>query len=591
MTPANEMIDPDIERGSNDDDDSNANNAGLYASSWNAFEDNTKGDMHALKDPLLLPTNEEDIEDVVDVTRPKPRRSRTKVFLISLLAVAAALGVLSTIGLTVVAPKVVQTTIDGTKITFGANNITDVAEDGSTFLLTADMVIACDGALPATLRETELTFSYQGVDVGKASIPEMSFESHAPARNMTISTIFTMHDKRLEGWNNFAYDLLRNDVVTWHISGKPVVHVNLMGDWWMDFNADMEKDIDMLGLSGLSQLDIVDFDVDTPEDSPHPYFEIDAIMHNPSMSSVTPLGLISLEIFLESTGTRLGFIQAENFSMKPGPNPVHLSCPIIPDNLDDVNLAMADYFVGKPVNVIARMNDIVIDENTADPKYYPATDNPLMEEAMKLLEVPSSLTQPHMNFAKWALSHGNILQIIADLTLGKEVKTTCDIAFHNPLTATITASYLQMHVIYDSFAFSHIDTSISTVLTSHSVVPGEAIELDYYHSKDGEVALMEELAADASSLVPKGDTPADHKCNALDEIDGKCELKGYVCLGCDGNMTVNVGDLELTLSYWQAENFPVCTPGLGTDQSACQWRELGRPNPCQNNTKGRQYDE
>ncbi|GMH98201.1 hypothetical protein TL16_g13393, partial [Triparma laevis f. inornata] len=59
-----------------------------------------------------------------------------------------------------------------------------------------------------------------------------------------------------------------------------------------------------------------------------------------------------------------------------------------------------EFSVGKPVNVIARMNDIVIDENTADPKYYPATDNPLMEEAMKLLEVPSSLTQPHMNFAK-----------------------------------------------------------------------------------------------------------------------------------------------------------------------------------------------
>lgn len=176
MTPANEMINPDIERGSNDNDDSNANNTGLYASSWKAFKDDTKGDTHALKDPLLLPTNEEEDEDVVHVTRPKPRRSRTKVFLISLLAVAAALGVLSTVGLTVVAPKVVQTTIDGTKITFGANNITDVAEDGSTFLLTADMVIACDGALPATLRETELTFSYQGVDVGKASIPEMSFE-------------------------------------------------------------------------------------------------------------------------------------------------------------------------------------------------------------------------------------------------------------------------------------------------------------------------------------------------------------------------------------------------------------------------------
>ncbi|GMH83037.1 hypothetical protein TrST_g617 [Triparma strigata] len=567
-------------------DSDGAANSGLYASSWKGL----KKDDNALTDPLLLPTaKEEGEEEAMNVAKPKRSRSRSKVLLLSLLALAAVLAVLSTVGLTVVAPNVVQTTIDGTQITFGANNISDIALDGSTFLLAADMVIDCNGALPAILRATELSFSYNGVPVGTATIPEMSFESHAAPKHIHVETQFKMHDLRLEGWNLFTYDLLREDKVVWHVSGKPVVHVNLMGDWWMDFNADMEKDIEMLGLSGLSQLDIVEFDVDTPEDSPHPYFEIDAIMHNPSVSSVTPLGLISIEVLLESTGTRLGFIQAENFSMKPGANPIHLSGPIIPENLDDVNQAMADYFVGKPVNVIARMNDIVIDENTASPSYFPATDNPLFEEGMKLLAVPSSLTQPHMNFAMWALSHGNILEIIKDLTLGHEVKTTCDIAFHNPLSATITASYLQMHVIYDSFAFSHIDTAINTVLTGHSVVPGEAIELDYYHSKEGEVALMEELAGDASTLVPKGDTPEDHECTALDELDGKCEMKGYVCLGCDGNMTVNVGDLILELSYWQAENFPVCTPGLGTDQSACQWRELGMPNPCMNNTKGRQY--
>ena len=79
--------------------------------------------------------------------------------------------------------------------------------------------------------------------------------------------------------------------------------------------------------------------------------------------------------------------------------------------------------------------------------------------------------------------------------------------------------------------------------------------------------------------------PAD--CNSLAHLEGKCEFKGYVCMGCTGNMTVQVADLTLTLAYWQAENFPVCENEGNFDETACSWEELGNPNPCEQPLRGR----
>ena len=116
----------------------------------------------------------------------------------------------------------------------------------------------------------------------------------------------------------------------------------------MDYPSKMEKDIVMLGLGGMKSFEITNFDVTTPSTSTHAFFSVDARLWNPSLSTVSPLGAISMENLMprsngDGTMTSLGFVRATNVTMEPGWNELHLEGPVIPEDVDEMSVAMSLY--------------------------------------------------------------------------------------------------------------------------------------------------------------------------------------------------------------------------------------------------------
>jgi len=94
--------------------------------------------------------------------------------------------------------------------------------------------------------------------------------------------------------------LIMGDKISWHVSGEPVVTVTfpILGD--VDYkNVKMEKDVVMTGFNGLNQMDVLSFDVTTPEDETHPFFVVDVNLHNPAPVTIDPIGSISMIIKLK----------------------------------------------------------------------------------------------------------------------------------------------------------------------------------------------------------------------------------------------------------------------------------------------------
>lgn len=354
MTPATDMY----HSSAGSDDDIEEANSGLYASS-----------MPGSKKPLLTPPSPTTATSIEPPSSPQPW-SRRKRWGVGLTTTFCFLGLTVGIVLGVVVPTIVQTSVDGSKVEFKENTVHGVNPDGQSFTLFASMDISCDGALPAKLNAADLTFSYQGTPVGYATLPPISFEAGSNTINTQVDELFTLYDETLEGWNAFAHDLIREDSVrsiwatspttraltlsfaraqvTWHISATPTVTITFPGGWTMDYPSKMEKDIVMLGLGGMKSFEITNFDVTTPSTSTHAFFSVDARLWNPSLSTVSPLGAISMENLMprsngDGTMTSLGFVRATNVTMEPGWNALHLEGPVIPEDVNEMNVAMSLY--------------------------------------------------------------------------------------------------------------------------------------------------------------------------------------------------------------------------------------------------------
>jgi len=147
-----------------------------------------------------------------------------KVSIASLLLVFIV-SVAGAIVIKTVVPGTVQSAIDDSSITFGQTNVTNPADDGSTFDLYAEIVVTCEAPLAVTIQDVELTFTYDDVVVGYATLPAIHLNKGDKEKAINPSATFTLHDAELTGWNYFAHDLVMSDDITWHVSGLPTVEV------------------------------------------------------------------------------------------------------------------------------------------------------------------------------------------------------------------------------------------------------------------------------------------------------------------------------------------------------------------------------
>jgi len=261
----------------------------------------------------------------------------------------------------------------------------------------------------------------------------------------------------------------------------------------------MEKDVVMQGFQGLKQMTINTFDVTTPTDSSHPYFEADVTIFNPAMVTIDPIGTISMKIKIASTGSVVGYVRAHDLSLVPGDNAAHLTGPMIPDSIDDCNAAMSDYFVGKPVPLIAEIDDIAYDAGSVS---YPASDNILFEGGMKGTTVAATLQQDHVDFAAYAYSYANLAEVLIEMLIpNKEVHSEAAIGFSNPISALVTVTHLKVDVLAFDYAFAHIDSDVSLGIPGNTIIKSDKIGMDYYRNGSDERDVLEEIGEMVTSVT------------------------------------------------------------------------------------------
>ena len=251
----------------------------------------------------------------------------------------------------------------------------------------------------------------------------------------------------------------------------------------------------------------------------------------------------------------IGYVRSLDVSLFPGNNFVHLRGPMIPENMASANAAMSDYFMGVKVDLIAQIDDISYDNSQMQ---FPASDSLLFEGGVKGTQVPAVLIRDHVNFAAYAYSYGTLRDIITNLILRKDVVSHAEIGLTNPISATVSPKHINVEVNTQSsdhglYNFAYVNNDMDLSLPGNSITRTGKLEMDFYNPKDGEMNVLEELAA-------KG-------------------LKdGYVCLGCAGTFSLAVADLTLTLTYSQEPNFPACATTVSTDM--CDKVVAGAANPC-----------
>jgi hypothetical protein len=184
-----------------------------------------------------------------------------------------------------------------------------------TFSMKAELILESSAPLESTMNGCVLTFSYEGQVVGQIlESPDLKLPK-GEGLEITIDAVFTV-DKNMAGWNAFSKALASDESATMHVSARPLVTVPICVILFcMDMNykdVEIEKDVTMIGLNGLTDLTVNSFDVVTNDDSPHPFLELSVTLFNPSMTSISPLGSLAVDCRLSTTLSRMGYVTGKH---------------------------------------------------------------------------------------------------------------------------------------------------------------------------------------------------------------------------------------------------------------------------------------
>ena len=132
----------------------------MYASTWNGKKKNSRFFPGTTSNP---PTPNDDASD--NTSKPISffkRHTYFRNFLIATFVLSTIMTITTTIVIKQVVPGTVQSAIDSSTITFGQTNVTNAAQDASTFDLYSEITVTCDAPLAVVIQDVRLThYHYQ----------------------------------------------------------------------------------------------------------------------------------------------------------------------------------------------------------------------------------------------------------------------------------------------------------------------------------------------------------------------------------------------------------------------------------------------
>ncbi|KAG0264521.1 hypothetical protein DFQ27_001190 [Actinomortierella ambigua] len=286
-----------------------------------------------------------------EITKPaaRPFYKRRKYWIFCAILTVVIVAIAVPVALFVILPKVAQSIVNQSKLSFNSIQITEPTN--TTMKMALNGALNDAGPFHATVSyPVPIQVFYQGQKLGEMTdMPQTEASGGKGSIEGTAS--FTVTDEA--AFSSFSKDMLGQKSFVWNLRGK--VEIRAMGRTVSDL--DLSKDIEMLGMNGFPEVNILKFDL--PGDAPNGQginLVIDTSMNNPSPIGVD-LGTIVLDI--SYNGTRLGQVRANNAALT-GQSPSVLNLTGImepltnPEDLEKVGGLFSAYLAGLPSDTQAK---------------------------------------------------------------------------------------------------------------------------------------------------------------------------------------------------------------------------------------------
>ncbi|KAF9988201.1 hypothetical protein BGZ75_009820 [Mortierella antarctica] len=249
----------------------------------------------------------------------------------------------------VVLPKVVQSIVNGSRMSLSQLNITEPSDKGMnvTLLGTVDH----GGIFPATIEFPEpILVSFREKVLGKIQLQSVDIAGGRATIN--DATYFEIVDK--DAFSDFAKELLTTKSFVWTLT--TAVKVKVLG-FIPVAGINLTKDLSLLGMNGFQNIKLEKFDL--PSDAPDnqgAVVKLVTSMNNPSPIGVV-LGSVVLDLFYE--GTHLGQVTAQDAVLVGGsPSPLTLEGTLYRQSdqhdLDNLSVLFSNYLAGKATITTAK---------------------------------------------------------------------------------------------------------------------------------------------------------------------------------------------------------------------------------------------
>ncbi|KAK3829395.1 MAG: hypothetical protein J3Q66DRAFT_435774 [Benniella sp.] len=290
--------------------------------------------------------NEEDyheFDEYDEVTKPqaRPFYKRRKYWIFCAIMTVIVVAVAVPLALFVILPKVAQSIINGSGMSFKSIQITNPTETSMDMAMLGSLTNT--GPFSATIKFPEpIEVYYNDVLLGSMRLPDTK-ASGGKGELDVGSAPFSINDAAAFG--TFSADMMNNEKFTWVLKSK----VTIVALGRTVSNLDLNKKLDVLGMGGFPNVKILRFDL--PSDAAPGQginLSIDTELYNPSPIGVV-LGTLVLDI--GCNGTHLGQVKATGASLLGGAASVlnltgTMTPQTTPEGLNTVSALFSAYIAG-----------------------------------------------------------------------------------------------------------------------------------------------------------------------------------------------------------------------------------------------------
>jgi len=380
--------------------------------------------------------------------------------------------------------------------------------------------------VPVDLDEFSANVSWKSVDFGYLSVPPITLSSDDVG--LVIDARLTITDEHT--FDLASWELLNSDSSSWHLGGNvPTIHAKALGLSVPFHNIRLDQEVSLVGLAG-RVINISTFDFLLNEDN-HVIIRADITMQNPAQIEIVPLG--NLNFSLSSNGLFLGYAQTKDQNLTRGLNNFNCESIVDPSFVSQPIIQLAEsFFEGTDTNIT-----VTATENASSIELYAK----MLSFAGHNFSMATTVPGVKSELVVAALSI--ITEEDINNTLhGQGVVIQTEVWLANPVSAEINVHAVNLSLYHGGIVVGQGIANVTSdghplnvIIPGHSIVKTPTVDVRVFlHNFKQDREVIESF---------------------YDEY-----TKGIACVGIEGSVAANVGDLQLpNLTYHTYIDSPLCS--------------------------------